>query len=105
MQVVDSAGNFNIGVTGIGLGPLAALTPGIITTVAGNGTAAYAGDGGPATSAAINAISHGVSVPAIRNAGCPRENHSMLRLFSRHLHIDPAVKWTLRNLGGGRIRG
>jgi trimeric autotransporter adhesin len=56
LQVVSSGGNFNVGLTGIGLGPLVALTPGIITTVAGNGTAGYTGDGGPATSAEINAL-------------------------------------------------
>ena len=56
LQVVDSAGNFNVGLTGVGLGPLVALTPGIITTVAGNGTAGYTGDGGAATSAEINAV-------------------------------------------------
>jgi len=56
LQVVDSAGNFNVGLTGVGLGPLVALTPGIITTVAGNGTAGYSGDGGAATSAEIDAV-------------------------------------------------
>ena len=56
LQVVDSAGNFNVGLTGVGLGPQVALTPGIITTVAGNGTGGYTGDGGPAISAEINAV-------------------------------------------------
>jgi hypothetical protein len=54
LQVVDSAGNFNVGLTGTGLGPLVALTPGIISTFAGNGTAGYTGDNGPATSAQVN---------------------------------------------------
>ena len=56
LQAVTSAGNINFGLSGIGQGPLAALTPGIITTVAGNGTAGYTGDGGIATSAEINAV-------------------------------------------------
>jgi hypothetical protein len=56
IQVVTSTGNINFGLTGIGIGPLAALAPGIITTVAGNGTSGYAGDGGAATSAQINAV-------------------------------------------------
>ena len=55
LQVVDSAGNFNVGLTGIGIGPVAALTPGIVSTIAGNGTAGYSGDGGTATSAELNA--------------------------------------------------
>ena len=53
IQAVTSAGNVNIGLNGLGVGPLAALTPGIITTTAGNGTFGYTGDGGPATSAGI----------------------------------------------------
>jgi hypothetical protein len=56
LQVVTSTGSINFGLTGIGQGPLVALTPGIITTVAGNGTAGYFGDGGAATSAEINAV-------------------------------------------------
>jgi sugar lactone lactonase YvrE len=42
-------------ISGIGSGPLATLTPGIISTVAGNGTGGYvaAQDGGPATSAEL----------------------------------------------------
>jgi hypothetical protein len=55
LQVVDSAGNFNVGLTGMGIGPVAALTPGIVSTIAGNGTAGYSGDGGAATSAELNA--------------------------------------------------
>jgi len=44
---------------------------GIITTVAGNGTAAYSGDGGPATSAAIQITSLGQAASAVvvDNAG------------------------------------
>lgn len=36
-------------VQGVGVGPQVALTPGIITTVAGTGTAGYSNDGGGAT--------------------------------------------------------
>ena len=38
---------------GTGVGPMVAFEPGIITTVAGNGTAGYSGDSGPATSAEL----------------------------------------------------
>jgi hypothetical protein len=39
--------------TGIGQGPLFAIVPGVMTTVAGNGTAATSGDNGQATSASL----------------------------------------------------
>jgi len=39
--------------TGTGTGALAGFTPGTISTVAGNGTAGYTGDTGPATSAEL----------------------------------------------------
>ena len=54
LHVVTGAGNINFGLQGTGIGSLAALTPGIISTYAGNGTAGSTGDGGPATSAELN---------------------------------------------------
>ena len=56
LQVVTGSGNVNIGLNGLGNGPLAALTPGIISTVVGNGTynQGGTGNGGPATSAGIS---------------------------------------------------
>ncbi|MFT4111200.1 choice-of-anchor D domain-containing protein [Silvibacterium sp.] len=54
LQAVTSTGNTNIGLNGLGVGPLAALTPGIISTIAGTGGFGYTGDGGAATSATIN---------------------------------------------------
>jgi sugar lactone lactonase YvrE len=55
LVLTDSAGiKSSVGLVGIGLAPRAALTPGIITTIAGNGTPGYSGDGGPATAAELN---------------------------------------------------
>ena len=50
---LDAAGNLYISDTGNNL--VRKVTPsGLISTVAGNGTAGYSGDGGAATSAEIN---------------------------------------------------
>jgi sugar lactone lactonase YvrE len=60
----DSTGaQYSLGLTGTGLAPQAALTPGITTSVAGGGSSL--GDGGPAVSATLN----GPSSVAIDNAG------------------------------------
>jgi hypothetical protein len=56
LVLTDNAGiKSSVGLTGIGLAPQAALTPGIITTIVGNGTAGFGGDGGSATAAVLNA--------------------------------------------------
>lgn len=49
---------------------------GIITTVAGNGTAAYAGDGGPATAASLNNPS-GVAIDSDGNPELVKNNTSL----------------------------
>ena len=54
LQIVTSTGNINFGLQGIGLGPIAALTPGMVSLTAGDGTAGFAGDGGQAASAQLN---------------------------------------------------
>src|SRR5581483_990580 len=54
LQVVSSAGHINFPLEGIGTAPLAAFTPGIISTIAGNGIGGYTGDGNAALSAELN---------------------------------------------------
>ena len=52
--VLDSAGNLIIADPGNNRVRKVTAATGIITTIAGNGTAGYSGDGGPATSAALH---------------------------------------------------
>ena len=67
--VTDSSGKrYSVGLVGTGLGPLAALTPGIVTKVAGGGAyGQFGGDGGPATSANLY-IPRGVVVDPLGNS-------------------------------------
>jgi len=51
---VDSAGNLYIADTKNNRIRKVAAISGVITTIAGNGTAGYSGDNGPATSAELN---------------------------------------------------
>jgi sugar lactone lactonase YvrE len=54
--VIDSAGNVYVMDSNNYRIRFINVTTNIITTVAGNGTAGYAGDGGPATSVALNGL-------------------------------------------------
>jgi len=53
-------------------------TLGIITTVAGNGTAGYSGDGGQATTAELN-LSYGVALDALNNVYIADYNNNRVR--------------------------
>ena len=53
LVIQTSLGTFRFGLTGMGLAPQVALLPGAMTTVVGNGSQGYSGDGGPATSAEL----------------------------------------------------
>jgi hypothetical protein len=53
LRVNNGTDNVSIGLVGIGTGPQAAFSPGVITTVAGNGTMGYTGDNGSPTSAEL----------------------------------------------------
>jgi sugar lactone lactonase YvrE len=53
-------------------------TDGVITTIAGNGTAGYSGDGGPATQASLN-IPYGVAVDVNRNVYIAEGGNNRIR--------------------------
>jgi len=53
LTVSTGGGSATFGLSGIAAGPLAAMIPGIISTVAGSGIAGYSGDGSAATSAQL----------------------------------------------------
>lgn len=67
-QAVDVDAGGNLYITDTGNNRVRKVAPtGTITTVAGNGTAGYSGDGGPATSAELN-IPIGIATDAAGNA-------------------------------------
>ena len=77
----DAAGNIYIADTGNNVIRKVA-TDGVITTVAGNGTAGYSGDGGPATRAELN-YPAGVAVDAFGNIYIADSwNHSIRRVWA-----------------------
>jgi sugar lactone lactonase YvrE len=66
--IKDGSGNVQATeyISGMGIGPEAAFSPGIISTVAGNGTAGYNNDGIAATSAELN-VPGGIAVDSVGN--------------------------------------
>ena len=77
---------------------------GIITTVAGNGTAGFSGDGGPAIKAAMN-ITPAVTLDSSGNLYlCDRENHRVRKVDRRGIITTVAgngVEATTENIGDG----
>ena len=100
--VIDSSGNlFFIDFGNHVVRKIAAGT-GVITTVAGNGTAGYSGDGGPATAARMTPTSIAISSTGnllIADAGYSL-NNSIVRLVSTTTGIITTV---LTSSGGGTI--
>ena len=75
---VDSAGNLYIGECGT---TVRKVSNGIITTVAGNGTLGYGGDGGPATSAELN-LACGIAVDPAGSLYIADSNNNRIRKVS-----------------------
>jgi sugar lactone lactonase YvrE len=73
---VDAAGNLYI--SDSGNNRIRKVSSGVITTLAGNGTAGYAGDGGPASSAEFN-LPDGIAVDAAGALYIADRNNSRIR--------------------------
>ena len=92
---VDAAGNLFI--ADFGNQRIRKVDPsGIITTVAGNGTRGFSGDGGPATSASL-ALPHGVAVDAAGNLFIADQGNQRIR------KVDPAG--IITTVAGNGTRG
>ena len=83
--------------SGTGLGPLAGFTPGTITTVAGNGTAGFSGDNGPATSASLY-YPYGVAVDGAGNLYIGDGLNHVIRKV-------PAASGNITTIAGNNIQG
>ncbi|HEV1286055.1 MAG TPA: SBBP repeat-containing protein [Bryobacteraceae bacterium] len=90
---VDSAGNVYF--AEIGNQVIRKISRGVITTVAGNGTAGFSGDGGPATSAQLNLQSSGVNCCLPVNPS-PR--------LPGGIAVDPAGNLFIADSGNQRVR-
>jgi large repetitive protein len=77
----DTAGNLYIGDRGNNRVRMISASTGIITTIAGNGTAGFSGDGGLAASAELNAP-FAVSVDAAGNVYIADEGNNAIRLVN-----------------------
>ena len=88
-MAVDSAGNLYIGDTFNNV-IRKVNTSGTITTVAGNGTAGYSGDGSPATSAELNQPD-GVALDSAGNLYIADTKNSVIRKLSGSSQIGSAM--------------
>jgi uncharacterized protein (TIGR03437 family) len=79
---LDAAGNLFIVAASNGPNVIRKVTPnGVISTVAGNGTAGYSGDGGPATSAALN-TPRGLAIDTAGNLFIVDQGNNRIRKVS-----------------------
>ena len=84
---LDNAGNLYIADSGNNRVRMVNLSNGIITTFAGNGTAGYGGDGGPATAAALN-WPVAVAVDSAGNVFIADNYNSEIRVVSSTINIS-----------------
>jgi uncharacterized protein (TIGR03437 family) len=101
---VDSAGNLYIGEThnlsGLGGDRVRKVSNGVITTVAGNGTYGFSGDGGPATSGELN-LPGGLAVDSAGNLYIDDTNNYRIRKVSNGVITTVAGNGTYGFSGDG----
>jgi sugar lactone lactonase YvrE len=87
---LDAAGDVYIADCGSEVIRRVDASTGIITTVAGNGSGGYAGDGGPATSATLNAP-HGLAIDGAGNIYIADTQNSVIRRVSASTGVITTV--------------
>lgn len=97
---VDSAGNLYISDVYSSTIRKVTASTGIITTIAGNGTAGYSGDGGPATSAELNAP-RALTLDASGNVYIADSANNVVRKLS----ISSGIITTIAGTGTAGISG
>jgi len=75
-------------------------TAGIITTIAGNGTGGYSGDGGQATAAGINGSTIGIVIDTHGNVYISDPTHSVVRMIN-----TSGIITTIAGNGSGSFSG
>ncbi len=97
MILTDGGGKkYSFGLAGTGVGPTLTFSPGIVSTVAGNGTSGYSGDGGLATSAELNSP-----------MGMARDSQGILYVadFGNNVIRKISADGTIRTVAGNGTQG
>ncbi len=102
MLAIDSAGNLSL-TDGDRVRRITAST-GMIATVAGNGSAALSGDGGPATQATLNTPS-GLAMDSAGDLYIADTGNSRVRLVTAATGIISTISGTSQNGDGGLAAG
>jgi hypothetical protein len=95
----DNAGNVYIGEYYASVIRKVDISTGIITTIAGTGTAGYSGDGGPATAAVLSGA-NGMTVDAAGNVYIADDNNHRIRMINTLGIINTVVGNGTQGKGG-----